>query len=260
MIKLIAIDMDGTLLNNNKEIDLRYYDFIESLQEQGILFCLASGRAMHNIINTYKKENENLILISDNGACIKNKQEYLTFSIAKNRWMKVADFCDKHKIAYSLNGIEKSFVSTECDKNYHKVLTSYNVNFEIVNKSQIDEEIVKITIYDEKGSEFLYSKLAIFNDELDVVISGNVWLDIVNRGVSKGSAVQKIMELYGIKKEEVVVFGDYHNDLSMFEKVKYSYAIKNAHEIVKQKAYAVCRYDNNNCGVLHQIEEILKKQ
>ena len=83
-------------------------------------------------------------------------------------------------------------------------------------------------------------------------------MDVMERGVNKGTALKKVQNIFGVMKEETVVFGDNHNDLEMLAEAGEGYAVLNAREEVKAIATKVIPSNNDN-GVLKQMKKILKK-
>jgi hypothetical protein len=90
------------------------------------------------------------------------------------------------------------------------------------------------------------------NDELEFVVSGDKWIDIMNKGISKGNAIKILQEKFNINKKGTMVFGDYYNDLTMFKAAQHSYAMMNAPEDVKTHADFVAE-SNNDDGVYNII-------
>ncbi len=117
----------------------------------------------------------------------------------------------------------------------------------------IDEPILKIAIYDKRGSkDNIYNELQVDN-KFKKVISGNNWLDISNKDINKGLALEILQQKLNISQSQTMAFGDYYNDLEMMQKAKYSYAMKNAEQDIKDIAQFQTKYDNNNNGVIREI-------
>ena len=96
-----------------------------------------------------------------------------------------------------------------------------------------------------------------YRDELQVTVSGDIWLDITAGGVNKGVAIKEIQDLLGIDFKETMVFGDYLNDLEMMESAYHSYAMENAHEDLKKVSRFITHKNNDEDGVMHQIKEVI---
>ena len=89
------------------------------------------------------------------------------------------------------------------------------------------------------------------------MVSGKLWVDINNKGVNKGYALEKIQKDENISFEETMVFGDYLNDLEMMGKAYYSYAMENAHDDLKKVSRFIAKSNNNN-GVVEAIKEVVQ--
>lgn len=91
-----------------------------------------------------------------------------------------------------------------------------------------------------------------------MVVSGKYWLDIMNKNINKGNALEKLQNALNITPQQTMAFGDYMNDIEMLKNSKYSYAMKNAHPSVKEAAsFEAC--SNDNFGVLEIIKNYLNK-
>ena len=157
-------------------------------------------------------------------------------------------------------GIEKAYYNYDDETTMDKIrfyigdLNRYSNIEEVLDK----DEIIKVAIYDteynaEKNAKY-YEE---FNKTASVLVSDVQFFDIVPKGSSKGKALEEIMRIRNYGPEDVVVFGDYNNDISMLEKVKYSYAMGNAVEAVKEVANYKCP-DNNHNGVTVALRELFK--
>lgn len=259
MIKLIAIDMDGTLLNDDKTISENTYDVLEKLVEKGMIICAISGRTLNNVKHAFTKPLNNLVYVGDNGAQIELPDHALLITKLDTQIVeKVVKIAKDNKIYISLNGVKHTYILNSKDKTYRDVLNTYGIHpVEIDNLDAIDDTIVKITVYEPRGSsEFALSYFQNI-EHAQVIVSGDLWLDITGFDCSKGIALEKVLNHFNIKIEECYVFGDHINDLSMFKYAKYTYAVNNAHSKLKDSAYEVLPQTNNEEAIYHKIKELL---
>jgi Cof subfamily protein (haloacid dehalogenase superfamily) len=138
-------------------------------------------------------------------------------------------------------------------------INKYYYKYKIVDSFEaLEDDILKIAVLDVKGAEAnSYNKFYTeFKDRLEVIVSGKIWLDLYNKGTSKGVAIKLLQDRFGIKKEETMVFGDYYNDIEMFKMAHYSYAMANAPKGVKDHAKFLARSNNEN-GVIRVIKDIV---
>ena len=134
-------------------------------------------------------------------------------------------------------------------------------NYEIIDDyKNLNEQILKVALFDVFGSSVnSYPKI---KDKLDknlsAVVSSVNWIDIMNKNLNKGTAVKRLQNLYNIRKEETMAFGDFNNDIEMLKCAQYSFAMENASDELKK--YANYTADtNNNFGVVKAIKEFVLK-
>ncbi len=151
--------------------------------------------------------------------------------------------------------------SAYIESNDERLITEvekYYEEYKIVDDlTKVEDDILKVTICDFVGSEInsdTYFKS--YKDKLQVSVSGQIWLDITDKGVNKGLAINKLQELLNIKHEETMVFGDYLNDLEMMGSAYHSYAMENAHDDLKKVARFTAKKNTEN-GVVEKIREVL---
>lgn len=260
MIKLIATDMDGTLLNDNGKINEKMYDLIYDLNHKDIKFAAASGRFYSQLSKNFQKVNTDMIFIAHNGALVKynNKGETLySNSIDKKEIDSVIKlkpelgeelFLAAENDAYIVNpskGMLNEFIYAQVPV---VILKSYN---------EIKKPIYKITYYMANGvNQAIVDYLERYlDDKLEFVISGGKWVDIMNKGICKGKAIKILQEKFNINEKNTMVFGDYYNDLTMFKAAHHSYAMENAPEDVKIHAKFIAE-NNNEDGVYNVIASL----
>jgi len=261
MIKLIASDMDGTLLNEEGKIPARFWEIEKKLVQNDILFCAASGRQYFNLEFLFSDIKKNTIFMAENGALVifqdkilfenpmskKHLSEWKNIASSLNNVMLV--FCGKES-AYIETTKNIAFL-TEIKKYYHKLKM-------VDSLEDIEENLLKLAICDLNGSEKnSYPQYQKFNDEYQVVVSGGIWLDIMNKTTNKGNALEKIKEFFHIQEDELLIFGDYLNDYEMMSCGKYTFAMENAHPQLKKKANYITK-SNKEEGVLITIEQFIK--
>lgn len=261
MIKLIASDMDGTLLNDKDEIHEEFYQVFQELKKQNIIFAAASGRQYYNLAKRFEKIKDDMMFIAENGTFVVYKgEELLLNALDKETAIELIKIGRDIKESYVVLCGKKSAYIESKDERLIKEVEKYYEEYKIVNDlTKVEDDILKVTICDFIGSEEnSYTYYNDYKEKLQVSVSGQIWLDITDKGVNKGLAINKLQELLNIKHEETMVFGDYLNDLEMMESAYHSYAMENAHEDLK----AICNFNapsNDEFGVITTIEHFLKK-
>ncbi len=259
MIKFIATDMDGTLLNEKNEIHEDFYTVFNELREKNIIFAAASGRQYYNLVNRFKDIKDNMMFIAENGTFVVHKgEELLINKLAKEIVIDLIEIGRSIEESYVILCGKKSAYIEKTDERLIMQIKKYYERYKIVEDlTKVNDEFLKVTICDFKGAELNSNKYYNdYRDKVQITVSGELWLDITAKGVNKGVAISKIQQILGIKYEETMVFGDYLNDLEMMSSAYYSYAMENAHEDLKKVARFRAKSNNDN-GVIQAIKQIL---
>jgi len=256
MIKLIASDMDGTLLDKDGNLPKDFFQVLEELKKRNIKFIVASGRSYSTLKCNFKHVADELYFICDNGAFIVEDGTICSVSIIDKEQVQLfIEACTKIPTTYMLLcGLKGTyhlqvpdFISNEINKYYYNTII-------VENLFDIDDDIFKITICDSLiSSENSFTILEpIFKNDLLIVPSGKHWLDVTNIGINKGSALEKIQQSDNISSDETMVFGDYFNDVSMLSKAHYSFVMENSIDEMKQYGNYIAK-SNNEDGVMEGI-------
>lgn len=262
MIKLIVSDMDGTLLDSNSKLPPNFFNTLDKLKAKNIKFVIASGRSYCTLRQDFCSNADEMDFISDNGTCIIENGEVTYYNILNRQDVEqINDVCSNlESVNLVLCGRKNAHVVTKSPQSLYEVEKFYKSGFKIADLRNLNDDIYKIGVCDLKGAAtnsypILDQK---FSDRLSVVLSGELWTDIMNKGVNKGTALKKLQEKLNITPEETMAFGDYYNDLEMFDRAKYSFAMKNANEDIKKYTNFVAD-TNDNYGVIKAINEYVLK-
>ena len=259
MIKLIATDMDGTLLDEKGEINPEFYEVYEELLKKDIIFAAASGRQYFNLEKRFERIKENMLFIAENGTFVVYKgKEFLVNSLDKDLAFNLVDIGRKIDNAYVILCGKKSAYIESSDERLIEETEKYYERYEVVQDiTKVDDEILKVTICDFSGSEEnSYKYFKDFYKSTQVTVSGQIWLDITANNVNKGVSMKKIQKALNIGYEETMVFGDYLNDLELMKSGYYSYAMENAHEDLKKVSRFIAKKNTEN-GVVQAIKEVV---
>lgn len=274
MIKLFAIDMDGTLLNSDSKINPSAKEAIQQLNEKGIKTVLTSGRVMSSIKYQSKDLNIDNPMIAANGALLMlNSQKKLyEYPLEDSHIKDLVEFCQKHKFIYHFYD-EDTFYSNRLDDERLKHLKidtddglNYQCNISITEDpyedlKQKEKPAYKILIGCLKSHPYGEEKAVkiikeAFDDKLYVTSSGPGAIEIMEQHVNKWEAVKYLSDQLGIKKDEIAAIGDSYNDLPMVKESKIGFAMGNGNEKVKEVADYVVT-DNNSSGIKEAAEIIL---
>ena len=259
-IKFVATDMDGTLLNSKKEIHEEFYEVFREMREKDIIFAAASGRQYYSLLETFDNIKDDMMFIAENGTFVVYKgKEIVTNSLDRDLAMELINIGRKIDESYVvLCGKNSAYIESDDDRLVNEV-SKYYKRYKIVDDiTTINDDILKVTICDFRGSEENSNNYFVeYRDKAQVTVSGDIWLDITAKNINKGVAIKEIQELLGINYEETVVFGDYLNDLEMMESGYYSYAMENAHDDLKKVARFIAKSNDEN-GVVEAIKELIR--
>lgn len=265
MIKLIAIDLDGTLLDDDKHISLENKMAIQKAKKCGIKIIIASGRPyfrVKDILQQLDLNNNSNYVITYNGGCIligDNSKIIYEERLSNKDICEIIKFLDKYKCGIYLY----------CEDYIFRLNQNLKIaNLKIFNKVQFEEKTIgelkkmnyanKIILADEvEIIDEIKTKIPKqFNNQYNIVRSTPYFLEFLPINVSKGNAIEILAKILKINKEEVMVIGDEENDLSMFNYAKIKVAMKNANFQIKKRADFITE-SNNNSGVAKAIEKLI---
>lgn len=259
-IKLIVCDMDGTLLDENKNLPPHFNKIYKELYDRNIIFAISSGRQMGEV-KKYFPHNDTIYLMAENGGYIQhNNQTLLADYMNKEDVYHIKDYIDvlPHR-APMLSG-KKAMYAFKQDESFLKDYTAhFNIKF-VGSMEDIEDDIFKITVCDpiDPIKDCLHGPLSHF-DKFEVKPSGECWIDINKKGQSKADSIIFLQNKLHISKQETMVFGDSDNDLAMFKQADYSFAMKNADAFIKKNAHYTTLEDNEHDGVMKTIQRMLEE-
>ena len=242
MIKLIASDIDGTLVpDGTSKIDPNMLKVVDRCLRNGIKFVGASGRQFISIARLFEPVKDDIYYISDGGGLVRDiKQVYSANAInpvnlaAMVKDVKQLDNCD-----IMLAGLDWSYAEDEGEM-FRWVRDSYRFHIKAVGDFDkvMHEDITKLSIYKPGNCEEVVNEwfTAKWQNKYRITSAGTMWMDVVNMYSYKGNALRALQERLGITKEETMAFGDNVNDLGMLAEAGESWAIGSAREEVKAAA------------------------
>ena len=290
MYKLVAIDLDGTMLNSYGVVSEETKNTIKEIEKQGVEVIIASGRPIDSIKQIAKEIESKNYFIAGNGAIIYDmKKDEIIYekTLSKEKVLEIIKKCEENSISYNVY-TEKEILATSLKYNvlyYHKENLKKEENkktkINIVNnmyeyvKNKEDARYLKITICDENKTVFnsIIKKLKdIKNIEiLDVshmarktIVQGTeeyqisyYYTEISTENVDKWDAIQFLIEKLNIKKEEVIAIGDNINDKKMIENSGVGIAMKQSTPSILEVADEITE-GNNEDGVAKILQKYYK--
>lgn len=259
-IKFIAADMDGTLLNQEGQLDPEFYPLFEQLEQRDIIFAAASGRQYYSLAETFKPIKDRMVFIAENGSLVMHQDKELYSCVIDKSLVHsvIKEARSIDGVSIVLCGKESAYVESDSEIVANEIKKYYNRCQYVGDLLDVEGEFIKIALCHFDGiEEYAYPQLnAKFSEQCQVVVSGKVWLDVMNIKASKGEAIAHLQQTMGFTFEQTMSFGDYFNDIEMLQASFHSYAMENAHEKVKPFA----RFNapsNREAGVLKVIKEYL---
>jgi len=240
-IKLIATDMDGTILDSQGLLDLpRLEKILDRLEEKGIRFVIATGNEIHRVRQLLGHLTDRVVLIVANGAKI----------FENNQLIQVE----------SMNGgfVKEGTIFTQLDKFMTPEMIELfyqRMNFVEELHPELFGGVLKMSLVvgEDRMDQVQEDFNQVFNGYVQAVSSGYGCLDIIQDGIHKAWALQELLKRWNIKSEEIMAFGDSENDVEMLELAGIAYAMENADE--KAKAVATDIAPANSQGGVYQVLE-----
>lgn len=289
MYKLMAIDLDGTLLNSYGEVSDATRKALKKAKEQGTEVVLSSGRPISSTESLAVELGVDNYLISGNGAAVYDiKEQKVIYDrfLTKEQVLNIAKLCEENSFFYNVY-TEDEVIASSLNYNilfYHKEnvkkveekRTHINVVQNIAEyiEQSGKEKFLKITVCDE--SQFIFnsimkklkaiegidvleteymSKKKIKSGTQDVDIQ-YYYTEITNQNVNKWSAIEFLLEKLNIKREEVIAIGDNMNDKEMIKEAGLGIVMGNSNPRMKELADEIVA-DNNSEGVLEALEKFV---
>ncbi len=277
-MQMIVTDLDGTLLNNQKHLTTYTREVLIRAQKQGIKVILATGRNYYSLKDIYqalemdKHQCGGIIGVNgleyydfcdqsyQKGAMISSEDATSLMRFFGRRLFDVQLMNDDkvYECIHPLLRTAKRIVMRLLHKNYGETFEGQYHTIPIKTTHTVDFSINKVGLIQLPCYFKIWKRtfLKRYGDRFVMVRVSFGWCEIMAKGVSKGAMLEQVAKKYNIPLEDIYVFGDGENDLSMLELVEHSYAPTNALDNVKKQAHYSC-LSNNEDGVAHTIDGLL---
>lgn len=258
MIKLIASDMDGTLLDNNSRVPPETFDLIRALEDHGVHFCVTSGRRYDTLCRFFEPVRDQMDFVASNGTQVYvdgqlvDREVYSTAAL--RRLKRAIDMFDC--LHLSLFDHDTDYLLDEVAY-YHRELDKDLPNIEHVGVMPGPEvSIIKASICCDKLDavmDMAYALQRELGDAFTLAPSGSMWIDVVPRGVSKATGLAQVMQAQDMKPQEVMAFGDAMNDYEVLRMVGHPRAMANGRYAIRQIAEKVV-----GTNAQHSVQEEMR--
>lgn len=273
MIKLFAMDLDGTSLDSNSILQEKTINALKKLDENGIKFVFTSGRATPSVRYLMESTGIDNPLVTNNGALAFINKENLIYQnpLKYEEVEELINFSQENKLFFQFYDLDTYYSNRMCPERFNHLEkdSTYGMNYQ-VNFSFSTRPLKELKL--RKNSAF---KFQIFLDKNDSnklsTILGKVsemglyattssygMIEIMQKNVNKFNGLSEISYLLGISKEEMAAIGDQDNDIPMLENVGMSFAMGNAIDKVKEISDFVVS-TNDEFGLVDAINIVLEK-
>lgn len=260
-IRLIAVDLDGTLLNDRKEIPPDFVPMVEALHPRGVRFVLASGRQYFNLAAMFPAVADKLFYFAENGGLIFDGAENISCSpIPDDALPELRRAGAEIGAPLVLSGVQSAYIGADCGPTARENTAMYYrkrtfADDPLAAAKAAGDPIVKVAAFDaEDAAARCEPRFARFRPRLKVTLAGQSWVDIMRADVNKGLALKFLQNRLGVAPEQCMAFGDYPNDLEMIRQAGFSYAMANSHPDL----LAAARFrapSNEEDGVMRVLRE-----
>lgn len=262
--KVIAFDMDGTLLNNKKKVSFLTRLYLKKLAKEGHIIILASGRPSRALWKYYHQLNLKTPMICYNGAYV--------FDPNDDKFPKIEFQFPREIIIETLQKIKPHIKNVMCETDTEiwvdkkdEYLESFfwykgmNIHYgdlaETLNKNPMT--CIVQTPFEYRETHDIEKALAKYPKLGARFWTGSPYFEIYYKETSKGNALKHICNYYGIPTSRLIVFGDSTNDIEMFEVAGTSVLMSNALHDLKEKTTMISIKDNDHNGIYHTLKKLL---
>jgi Cof subfamily protein (haloacid dehalogenase superfamily) len=243
-IRLIASDMDGTLLDADGKVPDRFWPLLDNLLAAGIVFVPASGRQYQTLEAVFGRR-DGLVYIAENGTnIVRDGVSIAVETVIPSIISPVVDWvralaATGADLGVVVCGARSAYIE-RADAGFLSKVRPYYAALAVVDDvvaAAADDDVLKLAIFDLGQAETRTGPaVRALGLAADVVVSGENWVDIMRPGANKGVALLHLQQHLGISREQTMAFGDYLNDTELLDAAGHSYAMANAHPSIRARA------------------------
>lgn len=265
-LRLVVTDMDGTLLDGEGKLPARMGQVIGRMRAAGVALVPASGRQVANVRQTFGELLTDEPLIAENGTvAFLGGRELYRNTLGRDQVVgtvrAVRGLAGRGvDVGTVLATPGTAWVERHDARFLEQVGIYYHSVEEVEDLLDLDlGDVIKIAVHDFGEAETAsYPVLAAANPDLQTVVSARHWTDLMAPDASKGMALEAVQRELGVGPQHTAVFGDFLNDLDLFDHATFGFAMANAHPRVRQAAPYTAPA-NTADGVLRTVEMLLDR-
>ena len=242
MIRLIATDLDGTLLDENGKLPEGTYEVISRLSDMGICVAACSGRQYGNLYRLFGPVSDRMAFVCENGALsVLDGKIAGTIAIESEMARAIIADLESYGMNVLISGRHTVYMVDQNRKFTDDIVYRLRNTSTILSSwDQITEPLLKISGQIDEGFEAIAPKLLEkWADKLTATASGGTWFDLTV--ANKGMGMEQLMQYMGLQKEEVAAFGDNFNDETMLDTVGHPFIMAHAVPALHKTGYHSCK-------------------
>lgn len=264
-LRLLAIDLDGTLLGAEMTVDPRFWDLADALVRRGVEVCAATGRQRHTVVEVFGERLAGMSVICDNGAYLEHHGRTLQADLLEPEVVAAivrsvrALGSDRHRLAIALSATDAVLLESPWDDSADAAADFFHRARRVPDVLDDAADVLKVSVYSPARVDgLLLDALRRAAPEHDVVQGHDHWADVTGAGIDKGAALRRLQSELGIGPAQTAAFGDHLNDVGMLRAAGMSFAMANA----RPDALAAARFRapaNTEAGVVRVLEAMLDR-
>lgn len=265
--KAVAVDMDGTFLDDRKQFDHEQFDqLLTEFEKRGVHFIVASGRPYVRLKQDFKGFADRMDFVTLNGSrlIIKGK-DAASYPMDRQDVLELIDDVQAEYGKMAAMVFEKNiaYLHSEVDKDERDFLAYFAGNSDVIDdwNDLPEDDIYQITFgMDSKHAadvEEAFNKN--HDNKISAFASATFAIDVNVKGVSKGSGLERLLAKMDMTGDDLIAFGDGGNDIPMLDFAKYSYAMANGMDKVKKHAKFIAPANTEN-GVFRVLQKYLDEE
>ncbi|MSS45445.1 HAD family hydrolase [Cutibacterium sp. WCA-380-WT-3A] len=262
-LRLVVSDMDGTLLDGDGNIPSQLWPLLDTMKDRGIAFVPASGRQFTTLSTMFQSHLQGMPIIAENGTYVVRDGVDISSSVIDSELARrvivgvrhLRD--DGHNVGLVVATKSIAYLERADDPFVSHVSTYYHSHTVVDDLTEHTDDVIKLSIYDfGEASNATYPDMQRVAAEHQVILATPNWVDIMNPGVNKGSAVAAVQRDLGVTSDQTAIFGDFLNDLEMMPLAAWSFAMANGHPDIIEAANYVAPPNTDN-GVITVLAALL---
>jgi len=257
---IIALDVDGTLLNDDHELTPRVRDAVRSAARKGAEIVLCTGRGSISALPILEALGLEGTMITHNGASIVDSATRTVLyeaEISHELAQRYVDYCLERQIHFDMNTSFELYVY-QLDDAVSRMYDNHKARPTLRPvRAGLPEHVVKLSVYDENKARIdaVEEEWRLWQHELQCIRSGDCFIDIQHPQATKGDSLARLCELRGVSRTNVVAIGNYYNDIGMITFAGHGVAMANSPQEVLAAADEVAP-SNNEDGVAVILERL----